>query len=117
VNSQSYDFVESRLGVKVAHPFAVNPGTIVPEAHFNWFYELANPTLANTAAFSVASSLPFTTPGLKTANSMLNGGVGFTFLSCGCTAKTWSVEAVYDYYWRSDNYVANQGMVRFSARF
>jgi outer membrane autotransporter protein len=117
VNSQSYDFLESRLGVKVARPIVVNPGTIVPQVHFNWYYELANPTLANTAAFSAAGSLPFTTPGLKTANSTLNGGIGFTFLSCACTGRTWSVEGVYDYYWRNDNYKAQQAMLRFTTRF
>jgi hypothetical protein len=67
----------------------------VPEVHFNWLHELNNPTLTNTASF--AGLLPFSTPGFKTANDTLNAGVGFTFLSCACTAKTWSVEAVYDY--------------------
>jgi outer membrane autotransporter protein len=117
VNSQSYDFLESRLGVKAAYPFRLDAGALVPEVHFNWFYELANPTVINNASFVFPGSLNFSTPGLKTANSTLNGGIGFTFLSCACTAKRWSVEAVYDRYWRSDNYSANQGMIKFSMRF
>ena len=59
----------------------------------------------------------FTTPGLKNAADTLNGGLGFTFLSCACTALNWSLEAVYDFYWRADNYTAQQGMIRFTARF
>jgi outer membrane autotransporter protein len=117
VNSQSYDFVESRLGVKAAYPVRLDAGALVPEVHFNWFYELANPTMVNNAAFAIPGSLNFSTPGLKTANSTLNGGIGFTFLSCACTAKRWSVEAVYDHYWRSDHYSANQGMIKFTMRF
>jgi outer membrane autotransporter protein len=117
VNSQSYDFVESRLGVKVAHPFHTSAGALVPEAHFNWLHELANPAVANTAAFVVPGSPFFTTPGMKTAADTLNGGIGVTFLSCSCTARTWSLEAVYDFYWRPDNYTAQQGMIKFTARF
>ncbi len=53
VNAQSYDFVESGLGV-VARPFAYQSVTYVPEAfHFMWFHELSNPLLQNTAAFNV----------------------------------------------------------------
>ena len=115
VNSQSYNFLESRLGVKVARPVPVTSGAFVPEVHFNWLHELNNPTLTNTAAF--AGLLPFSTPGFKPANNTLNAGVGFTFLSCTCTAKTWSVEAVYDYDWTSDQYSAQQGLIRFTARF
>jgi hypothetical protein len=51
----------------------------LPEVHFSWLHELNNPTLTNTAVF--AGLLPFSTPGLKTANDTLNAGVGFTFLS------------------------------------
>jgi outer membrane autotransporter protein len=121
VNSQSYDFLESTLGVKVAHPylgyFGNYAGTYVPEMHFKWLYELVNPTLANTAAFTAAGSPSFTTPGLKAGADTLDLGVGLQFLSCQCTAQTWSVEAVYDHLWRTRNYSADQGMVRLTARF
>jgi uncharacterized protein with beta-barrel porin domain len=90
---------------------------LVPEIHFNWLHELYNPSLMNTASFTFAGSQQFSTPGMKTADNTLNAGVGFTFLSCACTAKTWSVEAVYDHDWRSDRYTAQQGMIRLTARF
>jgi uncharacterized protein with beta-barrel porin domain len=117
VNSQSYDFLESRLGAKVTYPFNTGNGNLVPEVHFNWFHELVNPKFVNTASFAFAGSTPFSTPGLQTANDTLNGGVGFTFLSCACASKKWSVEGVYDYYWRSDRYSAHQVMLKFTTRF
>jgi outer membrane autotransporter protein len=123
VRSQEYDFLESGLGVKVAHPFGfhdgfANPnGTYVPEVHFKWLHELYNPTLTNVAAFAPAGSPLFAAPGIKTADDTLNLGAGLTFLSCACSAKTWSLEAVYDYDWRADNYAAHQVMVKFTSRF
>ena len=118
IKSQNYDFLESGLGVKVAHPFVgYNEGTYVPEIHFKWLHEIVNPTLANTAAFTAIGSPSFTTPGFKTGADTLDLGVGLTFLSCGCTAGTWSVEAVYDHDWGSRRYSADQGMVRVTTRF
>lgn len=116
VQSQSYDFLQSGLGVKLAAPFAFDGGTLVPTVHAKWLYMLNNPTLQNTAAFT-SGGAQFTTPGLATSNSMFNVGAGLTFLSCGCTAKTWSIEGVYDFYARSDNYFAHAGMLRFTSRF
>jgi outer membrane autotransporter protein len=117
VKSQNYDFLESGLGVKVARPFAYNEFTYVPEIHFKWLRELVNPTVSNTAAFTAAGSPPFITPGLQAGDDTLNLGVGLTFLSCGCTARTWSFEAIYDHEWRSGRYSADQGTVKFTARF
>lgn len=114
---QSYDFVESGLGVKVEHGMVYDGLTYLPEIHAKWLHELANPTVRETAAFEVAPQSPFTTPGQKTAADTANIGAGLTLLSCACTAKTWSVEAVYDYYVRTDGYSANQVMVKFTDRF
>lgn len=116
VQSQSYDFLQSSLGVKLAHPFALDDGALVPTVHAKWYYMISNPTLQNTAAFA-AGSPSFNTPGLSTSPSMFNVGLGLQFLSCGCTGKTWTVEGVYDFYARSDNYFAHAGMLRFTARF
>jgi len=118
VKSQNYDFLESALGVKVARPFAYAEGiAAVPEVHAKWYRELVNPSLANTAAFTASGSPFFTTPGMKAGNNALDLGAGLQFLSCQCTARTWSLEAVYDHEWRSRNYSADQGVVRFTARF
>jgi outer membrane autotransporter protein len=118
VNSQSYDFLESALGVTAARAFSSDNGTYVPEVHFKWYHELINPRIQNTwAALAFTGSESFTTQGPKTAADTLNPGVGLTFLSCACTAKTWSLEGVYDYYWSANNYSANQFMIRFTGRF
>lgn len=117
VRSRSYDFLESGLGVKVSRPFRHGDLTFVPEVHGRWLRQLSNPTMSQTASFQVAGSPAFTTPGLRTADDTLNVGGGITLLSCNCTARTWSLEAVYDYYQRSDGYAAHQGMARLSARF
>jgi outer membrane autotransporter protein len=117
VGSRSYDFLESGLGVKVARDFHYDGGTYVPDVHAKWFHELSNPTMVQTAAFAINRSPSFTTAGLKTADDTFNIGAGISILSCGCTSRKWSVEAVYDYYWRSDNYSAHQGMLRLTSRF
>jgi outer membrane autotransporter protein len=117
VQSQHYDFLESGLGVKVADPFRYLNGTYVPEVHFKWFHELINPSAQDTAAFAVAGSPSFTTPGLKPAADTFDVGTGLTFLSCSCTARTWSIEGTYDFFWRSDSFIANQLMLRLTMRF
>jgi uncharacterized protein with beta-barrel porin domain len=117
IKSQSYDFVESGLGVKVAHPFSYRDTPFVPEAHFKWFHDFSDTSFTNTATFAGAGSPSFTTPGLRMAADTFNVGAGLTLLSCSCSAKIWSIEAVYDHYWRSDNYSGNQVMVKFASRF
>ena len=117
VKSQRYDFLESALGVMVGRPVATSTGTIVPEAHVKWFHELINPDIRDSAAFTAAGSPSFVTPGLTTADNTFNPGVGLTFISCGCTSRTWSLGAAYDYYWRDDQYSAQRIMAKFTMRF
>jgi outer membrane autotransporter protein len=95
VKSQSYDFLESGLGVKVERPFSDSHGRkYVPEMHFNWFHELSNPRPEQTARYMAAGSSQFKTEGLKTAGDTFNVGGGLTLLSCVCSSTTWSLEAV-----------------------
>ena len=119
IASQSYDFLESGLGVSVADYFNMSDGIDgLPELHFKWLHELVNPTLENTATLAAAGSTSLTTPGLRSAPDTLDAGAGLTLLSCAsCGVRTWSVEAVYDYYWRNDNYSAQQVMLEISDRF
>jgi outer membrane autotransporter protein len=117
VSPQRYDFVESGLGVKVAHPFVSGNKTFVPEVHFIWFHELNNPNIQNTAAFSVSGSPSFNTPGLRGGDDSLNIGARFAIFSCVCDGHPWSLEAGYDYYWSGQGYSAQRGTVRFVTRF
>ena len=117
VQSQSYDFLQSGLGATFARPFAFMERTMVPEVHGKWYHMLSNPTIVNTVSLTSGALQSYTTPGLTNSADTFNLGGGLTFLSCGCSSKNWAVEAVYDYYWRPDNYSAHQGMLRVSGRF
>ena len=117
VRSRSSDFLESGLGAKVARPIRYGDMTFVPEIHARWLHLLHNPTVQQNATFQFPDSAAFTAPGLRTSANTFNIGAGVTLLSCNCTARTWSVEAVYDYYQRSDGYAAHQGMIRVAGRF
>jgi len=119
VESQDYDFLETGLGVKVERYFSSDDGrtSFVPEGHFNWFHELLNPDLEQTAKYTAAGSSSFTTSGPDAADNLFNVGGGLNLLSCACSATTWSLEAVYDYYWTNEDYSANQVTVRLTSRF
>ena len=119
IASQNYDFLESGLGVSVASYYGISDGVDgLPEVHFKWLHELVNPTLENTATLTAAGASPLTALGLKSADDTLDACAGLTLLSCAsCGARTWSVEAVYDYYWRNDDYSAQQVMLEISDRF
>lgn len=117
VRSQHYDYLESGLGGKVERPFNYNNKfTFVPEAHFEWLHKLSNPRIKQTAVY-IDSGSAFTTPSLRTVADSYHAGVGLNLLSCACSATVWSVEAGYDYYWRTDGYAANQVSMRLSRRF
>jgi outer membrane autotransporter protein len=114
VRPQTYRFLESGLGTKLSHRFDTDDGTaVLPEVHFKWLYEIENPTASDTAAFTATGSSQFTTPGLKPAANTFDVGAGITLLSCGCGRRSWSVAAVYDYYWRTDDYSAQAVMLKF----
>lgn len=117
VKSQSNDFLESGLGIKLSKEFQYQEKILRPEIHAKWLHELVNPTLNETAAFSVPGAPYFTTPGLKPSADTINLGVSITLLTCSCTAKNWSLQASYDYYRSGNRYSANQGMLRFNHSF
>ncbi len=117
VQSQSYDFLESGLGMKVERPFVTRAGAYVPEVHAKWLHKIMNPTLEQKASYTAPGSTSFTTTGLNTADDTYNAGAGLTFLSCAYGGKTWSLEGVYDYEWTDAGYSAHQGMAKATVRF
>ncbi|MDI1227646.1 MAG: autotransporter domain-containing protein [bacterium] len=117
VNSQSYNFLQSGLGVKMARSFAIDGGAVVPNLHAKWLHGLNNPTAKNTAIFTAPGSPSFTTQGPNTADDTFNVGVGIKILSCACDTESWALEAVYDHDWRNDNYHADQVGLRLTRQF
>lgn len=117
IKSRRYEFLESTLGVKVAHSFDLGKGSFVPEVHSKWIRALKNPRQAQLAAFDVPGSQTFVAPGIQAAQDLWNAGAGVVFASCACTKHALSLEAGYDYYWSNAGYRAQQGTLRFSARF
>lgn len=118
VAPQSYDFLESGLGVNAARHFDLDDGQdLLPELHVKWLHEFLSPNMQNASLFTATGSTAFVTPGHNAAPDTLDVGAGLTLLSCGCTERTWSVEGVYDFYWRSRNYSAHQVTLAASYRF
>lgn len=117
IAAQDDSFLESGLGVKVARDFSLPSGVLKPEIHAKWLHELSNPTLSQTASFTVQGSPSFSSPGLKTGADTLDAGASLTLYSCTCGPRSWSVEAGYDYFGRSDGYAAHQGLIKITSRF
>ncbi len=116
VRGQHYDFLESSLGAQAAREFSYGNGGLEPSLHFKWLHELSNPTFDNTATFATPGSPAFTTPGMRTADNTFDAGGGVKLISCACNSNNWSINAVYDHYWRSDNYNADEIMLQFTDR-
>jgi uncharacterized protein with beta-barrel porin domain len=118
VAARSNNFLESGLGVSVARPFDLDDGgELLPQMHVKWLHELLGFNTQGTAVFTATGSAPFVTSGLNAARDTLNAGAGLTLLSCGCNARTWSVEGIYDFYWRDRNFSAHQVTLAASYRF
>jgi len=117
VKPQLNDFLESGLGTKIERGFNYHNWTFVPEIHFKWLYDFLNPALKQTAQLQSVGATSFTTPGLKTSPNIYDAGAGITLLSCTCSKRKWSLDAVYDYFWRADGYSANQATLRFTTNF
>ena len=116
VKPQGYDFLESGLGVKVERDFSVRGLTFAPEVHLEWLHDFLNPTMGQTAQYTVGSA-SFYTAGVKTDPDTLHAGTSLALLSCTCSKTKLSLEAGYDFYWRNDGYIANQVTMRITGRF
>ena len=117
VRGQSYNYLESGLGLKVSRQYFYEGIGIVREIHAKWLHALINPTVSQNATLAATGSGAFTIPGLRSGADTLNFGAGITLFTCSCAEHNWSVESVYDYCIRNDRYSAHQAMIRFSAKF
>ena len=107
VDSQSYNFIQSSLGVKVERVISSGNGTYSPEAHFNWLHDFKSTTMAQNVAFT-GGGTPFNVRGIEQDRELYNVGVGLTFLSCNCDKNSWTVKGLYDYKWNQSDYSSHQ---------
>ena len=109
VDAQSYNFLQSGLGVKFSRDLVTSgSGVVRPEVHVNWLHSFHGDRMNNTAAF--ASGGPsFTATGVKHGRNLFDVGAGLLIAS----SKAWSVEGAYDYQF-NDSYKAGQVMVKFT---
>lgn len=116
VNSQSYNFVQSSLGVKAERIIPSGNGAYSPEVHVKWLHDFSSTTMQQNAAF-IGGGAEFATQGIKQDRDLFNVGAGVSFLSCNCGENSWTVEALYDYKWNQNNYSSHQVSVLASYRF
>jgi uncharacterized protein with beta-barrel porin domain len=116
VDSQSYNFVQSSLGIKAERLIQSGNGTYAPEVHAKWLHDFSSTTMQQTTTFA-GGSTPFVTQGVAQDRELFNVGAGLTFLSCQCGEKTWTAKALYDYKWNQSNYSAHQVSLIVSTKF
>ncbi|MCK9595117.1 MAG: autotransporter domain-containing protein [Candidatus Omnitrophica bacterium] len=97
VNSQSYDMLQSGLGMKLDRSFEVNYGTIIPEIHAKWLYDFINDKQETTSTFSGGGG-SFATNGFTPARSALDIGGRLALVTKG----NWSFDANYDFEYKED---------------
>ena len=107
VASQSYDFLQSGLGVKAERIIRSGKGTYAPEVHTKWLHQFKSTTMQQTAALTGGGG-QFSTLGVAQDRDMFNVGAGITMLTCDCDKKQWSVKGLYDYNWNRSNYSGHQ---------
>ncbi|MCW8806961.1 MAG: autotransporter domain-containing protein [Rhodanobacter sp.] len=107
VDAQSYDFLQSGLGVKFARNISLSDTRILrPEVHVNWLHSFHNNMMSNTAAFT-SGGPAFTTVGVTPERNLYDAGAGIILAA----SNSWSVEGVYDYQW-NHGYRAGQAMIK-----
>lgn len=107
VGKQTYDFVQSSVGVRIARNFML-PGMQIlrPAFHVNWLHSFGDRTMTNTASFT-GGGPAFTIDAPARDRDMFNVGGGIELAG----SAGWSVSAVYDRQWQNDNYSADQVML------
>lgn len=110
VASQSYDLLQSSIGLKIDRPWTDSNGTFVPEIHGKWLYDYIGDKAATTATFTGGGS-SFSTNGADPAQSSFDMGAGLTFYSKGNI----SVSGTYDFEIKEDfTSHTGQGVVRYT---
>jgi uncharacterized protein with beta-barrel porin domain len=116
VDGQTYNFVQSTLGVKAERIIQSGNGTWSPEVHAKWLHDFSSTTMAQNASFSGGGAV-FSTQGVDQDRELYNVGAGVTFLTCNCDGKTWSIKGLYDYKWNQTKFSSHQLSVLGSLKF
>lgn len=107
VDSQSYDFLQSSLGIKAERVIQTTTGAVAPEVHAKWSHDFKSTTMEQDAVFTGGGSA-FTVKGIRQDRDLYNVGAGFTMLYCNCDTNSWSVKGLYDYKWNNSDYESHQ---------
>jgi uncharacterized protein with beta-barrel porin domain len=116
VRSQSYDFLQSGLGVKAERVIQGANFTYAPEVHAKWMHDFESTTMRQSASFS-GGGAAFTADGIRQDRNLFNVGAGVTFLSCNCGGESWTVKGLYDYKWNRSEYFSHQVSIVASLKF
>ena len=116
VSGQTYNFVQSTVGVKAERIIRAGNGTWSPEVHAKWLHDFSSTTMLQNASFSGGGAV-FSTQGIDQDRELYNVGAGVTFLTCNCDGKTWSIKGLYDYKWNQSKFSSHQLSVLGSLKF
>jgi uncharacterized protein with beta-barrel porin domain len=116
VDGQTYNFVQSTLGVKAERIIHSGNGTWSPEVHAKWLHDFSSTTMQQNASFAGGGAV-FSTQGIDQDRELYNVGAGVTFLTCNCDGKTWSIKGLYDYKWNQTKFSSHQLSVLGSLKF
>ncbi len=97
VKGQGYNLLESGLGARFDRPFEGSYGTLIPEVHVKWFYDIITDKQAATSTFSGGGG-SFATNGFSPARNALNAGGRLALITKG----NWSFDANYDFEYKQD---------------
>ena len=80
MDSQNCNLFQSGLGTKLGYPISGKYGTLLPELHIKWLYDITNDSDKTTATF-IDNGDSFITNGFTPARNTFNVGVKFTYFT------------------------------------
>lgn len=116
VDSQTYDFLQSSVGLKAERVIQTAKGNFSPEVHAKWLHDFNSTTMEQNVLFT-GGGAKFSDHGIVHDRDTYNVGAGVTFLSCNCDQTSWSVKGLYDYKWNGSHYDSHQVSLLAGLRF
>jgi outer membrane autotransporter protein len=116
VDSQTYDFLQSSVGLKAERVIQTAKGSFAPEVHAKWLHDFNSTTMEQNALFT-GGGAKFNMQGIVQDRDTYNVGAGVTFLTCNCDQTSWSVKGLYDYKWNGSHYDSHQVSLIAGLRF